>query len=246
MCRLGPIIALTPFLGGKIIPSLARSGLLVVMAALFLPYASMTSSPPDEAITTEVALVALKEIFIGFIISFIASIPFFVAQSAGIIIDFARGSSQLMAQDPMLQNQASPIGIMFNYVLIALFFMIQGPERFYDALAVSYETFPVLGIINTKLTTLESSLWVTCLHIIQNVFDLSLKLAAPALVAILMAEMFLGIANRLAPQVQIAFLGMPLKSFLGLLLLFFGWFAILGDMKDLSDQMLQQIRQFFN
>jgi type III secretion protein T len=78
------------------------------------------------------------------------------------------------------------------------------------------------------------------------VFDLSLKLAAPALVAILMAEMFLGIANRLAPQVQIAFLGMPLKSFLGLLLLFFGWFAILGDMKDLSDQMLQQIRQFFN
>lgn len=72
-----------------------------------------------------------------------------------------------------------------------------------------------------------------------------MKLAAPAIIAILMAEMFLGIANRLAPQVQIAFLGMPLKSFLGLLLLFVGWFAILGDMKELSEQMLQQISTFF-
>jgi flagellar biosynthesis protein FliR len=38
---------------------------------------------------------------------------------------------------------------------------------------------------------------------------------------------------------------MPLKSFLGLLLLFVGWFAILGDMKELSEQMLQQIEAFF-
>jgi len=42
-----------------------------------------------------------------------------------------------------------------------------------------------------------------------------------------MAEMFLGIANRLAPQVQIAFLGMSIKSLLGLALLWAAWFFIL-------------------
>ena len=42
-----------------------------------------------------------------------------------------------------------------------------------------------------------------------------------------MTEMFLGIANRLAPQVQIAFLGMSLKSLVGLFVLWAGWFFIL-------------------
>ena len=50
----------------------------------------------------------------------------------------------------------------------------------------------------------------------NQIITIAIQLAAPALVAILMAEMFLGIANRLAPQVQIAFLGMSIKSLLGL------------------------------
>jgi type III secretory pathway component EscT len=46
--------------------------------------------------------------------------------------------------------------------------------------------------------------------------------------------MFLGIANRLAPQVQIVFLGMSLKSLLGLGLLWAGWFFILKQMANQS------------
>jgi type III secretion protein T len=244
LCRIGPIIAFTPFLGGKVVPTSARAGLLVFLSIIFLPYTGLNATP-DDSVTFFTVFYALKEILIGFAISFFASIPFFVAQSAGIIIDFARGSSQLMAQDPTLQNQASTIGIMFNYVLIALFFMIKGPEHFFEAIALSFEKFPLLGDFPPELANLKSHLWVSITAIIQVVFTLSLKLAAPAIIAILMAEMFLGIANRLAPQVQIAFLGMPLKSFLGLLLLFVGWFAILGDMKELSEQMLQQISTFF-
>ena len=45
-----------------------------------------------------------------------------------------------------------------------------------------------------------------------------------------MTEMFLGIANRLAPQVQIAFLGMSLKSLVGLAMLCAAWFFILQQM----------------
>ena len=123
--------------------------------------------------------------------------------------------------------------------------MVKGPEHFFDAIASSFEAFPLLGTLAPELVALKGGLWVAITAIVQVVFTLSLKLAAPAIIAILMAEMFLGIANRLAPQVQIAFLGMPLKSFLGLLLLFVGWYAILGDMKELSEQMLAQIDFFF-
>ena len=49
---------------------------------------------------------------------------------------------------------------------------------------------------------------------------LSIQLGAPAISAVVMIDMFLGIINRLAPQVQIVFLGMPLKSWIGLMFLF--------------------------
>jgi type III secretion protein T len=50
---------------------------------------------------------------------------------------------------------------------------------------------------------------------------------------ILMTDFFLGIANRLAPQVQITFLGMPLKSLLALFIIFLGW-------KLINDEMVKQ------
>jgi type III secretory pathway component EscT len=45
-----------------------------------------------------------------------------------------------------------------------------------------------------------------------------------------MTDMFLGIANRLAQQVQISFLGMSLKSLVGLALLWLGWYFILKQL----------------
>ena len=67
--------------------------------------------------------------------------------------------------------------------------------------------------------------------LVTKVIALAIQLSAPALLAILMTEVFLGIANRLAPQVQIAFLGMSVKSLMGLTLLCVSWFFILQQVE---------------
>jgi type III secretory pathway component EscT len=56
-----------------------------------------------------------------------------------------------------------------------------------------------------------------------------------------MTETFLGIANRLAPQVQIAFLGMSLKSLVGLGILCLAWFFILKQMNKLMFAWLEKL-----
>ena len=71
--------------------------------------------------------------------------------------------------------------------------------------------------------------------------DAPIQLAAPAILAILMTELFLGIANRLAPQVQIAFLGMSLKSLAGLALLAIAWFFILKQLGIQSTTWIKEI-----
>lgn len=245
MCRLGPIVAFTPFLGGKVIPGMARSGLLIVLSILFLPIAATNGTIPVEP-NPELIFYAAKELFIGFVISFLASLPFFIVQSSGITIDFMRGSAQLMAQDPSTQNQASPIGILYNYVLLALFFQFDGPFLFFDAIITSYQAFPPFGGLPESFISANSPFWMALFPLADVVFATALRLAAPSILAILMAEMFLGIANRLAPQVQIAFLGMPLKSLLGLMLLFASWFFILNEMKTFSFDTIKTIDKNFS
>lgn len=178
---------------------------------------------------------SIKELFIGMIFAVLSSIPFYIVQSTGVLIDFQRGSSAMQATDPVLQSQVSPIGILYNYILIVIFFQIGGPFFFLDTLMQSFQYIPVDGFISSKFFHPNVPFWQMMMSLLTKFTLLSIQFAAPALVAIFMADLFLGIANRLAPQVQIAFLGMAIKSLLGLILLWAGWFFVLQQMSNQTE-----------
>jgi type III secretion protein T len=230
--RLAPVVSIAPFLGAKL-PGGVKMGLAISLAAIILPHLLVTSTQPLAFNLAYVAY-ALKELLIGMIIAIFASIPFYIAQSAGVLIDFLRGSSALMVTDPIMQAQVSPIGVLYNYTLIVLFFQLNGPFIFLEGFLNSYDIIPADGLISSTFFNLNMPFWKMIMGMLTRVTAVSIQLSAPSLLAILMAEMFLGIANRLAPQVQIAFLGMSIKSLLGIALLFLGWFFILQQMGNQS------------
>lgn len=226
--RIGPIVSIAPFLGSKL-PGGVKVGLALCLTIIFIPQMIHTST---TTFAYNMAFVAygLKELLMGFILAFFASIPFYIAQGAGAYIDFQRGSSSLQVQDPTMQAETSTIGVMFNYIMIIVFFNIGGPFLFFDALSESFKIIPIDKMIPSAFFNLSLPFWKTIMGLLTRILAVSVQIAAPSLIAILMAEMFLGIANRLAPQVQIVFLGMSLKSLLGLFLLWAGWFFIVQQM----------------
>lgn len=241
--RLAPIIAQAPFFGAKIVPASARAVLIFFLSFLLLPTALVYAGKPIPYDGMFI-LLALKELLIGFIIGYLVSIPFYIVQSTGIIIDFMRGSSMMMAQDPSMQSQSSPIGILYNYTLITLFYLLGGPFYFFNGIVDSLQFFPIDGFINPEVMHLSNRFWTFAVTIPHQLFSMAIQFAAPSILAVLMAEFFLGIANRLAPQVQIAFLGMSLKSLLGLGLLFAAWFFVLRQMSHFSIDWMQNMNHF--
>ncbi len=226
--RIGPIVAIAPFLGAKL-PGGVKIALAISLTVIFLPQLIYTSSA-NMAFDISFIGYALKELLIGIIIAFLSAIPFYIAEGSGSLIDFLRGSSSLQVQDPTMHTQTSSIGVMFNYVLIVIFFQIGGPFVFLNAVSESFLIIPIDKMISSSFFNLSLPFWKTIIGLLTRITAISIQLAAPAIVAILMAEMFLGIANRLAPQVQIVFLGISLKSLLGLGMLWAGWFFILKQM----------------
>ncbi len=198
------------------LPGGVKIGTAIAITAIMLPYLISHAKTPIVTYDALFACYCLKELFIGTVIAFLVGIPFYIAQSSGVLIDFLRGSSALQVQDPIMQSQSSSIGQLYNYVFIVLFYDIGGPFIFFEGVLNSYSIIPADSFIPVAFFSLQMPFWQFMMGMLTKFLALSLQLAAPSLVAILMAEMFLGIANRLAPQVQIAFLGMALKSFVGL------------------------------
>lgn len=239
LCRLAPLVTLAPFLGAKLPPSV-KMGLLVSLTILFLPKIAITShSLPVFGIPFIGC--AMKEVFLGFIIAFLVLIPFQFAQSAGVLIDFMRGASSLQVNDPISSTQTSPIGNLYSYTLIAMFYSIGGPFFLFSSLLFFYSVFPVDAFISPAFFNLSTTFWSVVTSLVTKVLALSIQLSAPSLLAIMMTEVFLGIANRLAPQVQIAFLGMSLKSLIGLALLCISWFFILQQLEKQTISWMQEM-----
>lgn len=222
LARMLPIIALSPFFGSRILPHPVKVTFALSLWVIFLPrLLEITETPLDF----NVRLLAYmgKEVFVGFVIGFIIAVPFMIVQNVGMIIDHQRGGASLMVNDPTIQNQSSPLGTLFNMVLIVLFFQIDGPFYFIQGIIKSYETIPPDRFLSPDFFASNSPYWKLQIELLNKLMIISIQLAGPALIVILMTDFFLGIANRLAPQVQITFLGMPLKSLLALMIICLGW-----------------------
>lgn len=242
--RILPIIALSPFFGARILPHPVKVAFAICLFAIMMPQLLKTTTQPLDFNLMAVFLI-LKEAFIGFCIGFLISLPFMIVQSTGIIIDHQRGGASLMVNDPTVQNQSSPFGTLFNQVLIYLFWAVDAPFLILDLIITSYDIAPPDRFLNPIFFNRNSEFWKMQMDVLNKVMVVSIRLATPALLIMLMTDLFLGIANRLAPQVQITFLGMALKSILGIAIICIGWNLFVGEMNKSIFYWLNSITEMF-
>lgn len=226
LARIVPTIALAPFLGGKTIGDSLKLGFGIVIVFIFLPFLSLQVKKPLD-IDVVFFLLMFKETIIGSILGFLISMPFLFVQSAGGLIDHQRGSQSLQVMDPSTQIQTSPEGTFFSNMMLVAFYSIGGPILFFDSVFTSYNVLPVDQFFPPHFFDPNTPFWNTILTLLNTFVKISLQLSAPSVIAMLLTDLFLGIANRMAPQVQISFLMWSLKAFVGIALVWAGWWYVL-------------------
>lgn len=224
LARVLPIIALAPYFGSRTLPLPVKVGFGISLLVILFPAMVLNMTAPVY-FNTQLLLLAAKEVFVGFSLGLIMAAPFFIVQSVGMIIDHQRGGASLQVNDPTQQSQSSPLGTLYNLILITLFYLVDGPFYFLDVVASTYHILPPDHLLPGGFFSEDTQFWKLMISFLNKIMVLTVQLVAPPLIMTLMTDMFLGIVNRLAPQVQIIFLGMPLKSLLALLVVFLGWKA---------------------
>lgn len=229
IARIGPIITLSPFFGSRIMPNPAKMGLAFCFLSLILPKMVFTMTTPIP-FNEMMVLLFIKEVLIGAVLGFFSGLPFLIISSSGVLIDHQRGAASLMTNDPTIQNQSSPIGTLYNLLLITIFYAMDGPFYILQALYESYDIIPYDKLTWPAFLYEQSYIHDKIVKCLQIFLALTLQLCAPPIIAILMTDTFLGVINRLAPQVQITFLGMGLKSWLAILMVCIGLYPFVDQL----------------
>jgi flagellar biosynthetic protein FliR len=214
MARVGPIIQLVPYLGGKAVPGQVKVALSLALAALVYPV--LWSSGAADALPTapaHIALLLVKEALLGLLLGFVAALAFDAVRLAGQIMDTVRGQNMATVMAPQLPDRVSiSADILYQLTLIA-FVGAGGHRLFIAALVRSFKVFPPHMTPAWGDEAQEIALGLA--RISADALGLGVLLAFPVIAACLLVDLCLALVNKSAPQIQVFFVGMPIKALLG-------------------------------
>ena len=211
--RMMPIVLLVPFLGGKATPAQVKVGLALVLTVLVYPSVWVAAPPiPDSPLHVTALLV--KEVGVGLMLGFTAALVFHAVRMAGRLIDTTRGETKGMSMVPQMETQVSPTGNVLFQLFLVLFMLTGGHRLFFAALTRSFERIPpheFLAVADHGPTLVFGIADLAC-----DAIGIAVLLAFPVIAAILLTNIFLALVSKAAPQINVFFLGMPLKALIGI------------------------------
>ncbi len=219
MARIGGAFSICPALTDSMIPGTARRAAVLAFSCIAVPYIK-EAMPPGEPDVLMFSLVAFKEAIIGFLLGFFAALPFWVAENVGNFIDNQRGATMGEVYSPLSGTQVSTTGIFFTQIVSTLFFISGAILIFIGALYTSYSIWPVFPVVSgVPAPSFAPDAPVQILGALDTMLRVTVVISAPVIIVMFLATLGLGLVNRTAPQLNVFFLSMPVKSALGMAML---------------------------
>ena len=133
----------------------------------------------------------------------------------GNFIDNQRGATMGEVYSPLSGAQVSTTGIFFTQIVSTVFFVGGAILVFLGALYSSYSIWPVFakGVAFAKDAPMQ------ILGSLDGMLRTTVVISAPVIIIMFLATLGLGLVNRTAPQLNVFFLSMPVKSALGVAML---------------------------
>jgi len=209
--RTSGLFIISPVFSGRQIPIQIKIVLVFFLSGMIAFINPIMAEVPIT--NSGMFLIALgMEILIGYTLGFVAYVIFAGIQLAGQLMDMQMGFGIVNVIDPQSGTQVPLIG-NFQYLLAIMIFLgVNGHHLLLRALNDSYQLVPVLG------TSYDGQILQFMMEMGLYMFVIGLKLAAPVVAALFMADLALGFVARTVPQMNVFVVGLPLKIGAGLVM----------------------------
>ncbi len=246
--RLSGIFIFAPVLGSNLIP--ARVKVFLVLTLSLCVYPMLLEAPRPAAAhlgafnAETMSLWALGgqiavELLLGLAIGYAASLPLVAMQIGGHLIDQQMGLGIAGVYNPELEEQSGIIGEVFFLFALALFVIAGGHRMMLMTLIGSFDRIPLGGFAGI------ASLVDLMLGLLQVMFELAVRVAAPITALLFLVTVAMGFIARTVPQFNILSVGFSIRILASTAVMVACVAMIAGVYLDTLQLVLRRLMGFF-
>lgn len=211
-CRISGAILSAPLFSGKGVPGPFRILLAVTISAMMAPMVLANGTAPltdFNPLSLNGLLMAANELLIGICLGFLVQLAFEAVMFAGSIIATGMGLGFATLID---QQQGTPVPVLGQFLMLItllLFMALNGHLAFLELLMKSFIAWP------PGTLTLTPDAAQVLLKSISEMFAAAMRIALPAVIALLVVQVGMGVISRSSPAMNLFAVGFPITMMVG-------------------------------
>ena len=233
--RVGGFVLSAPIVSGASVPAPFKISFSVGMAFSLAPLAPV----PDglSIFSGAGAFAAVEEMLIGVAIGMVVQLAFEALAFAGQSISMTMGLGFATLVDPQHGADTPVLGQLLTIFGTLSYLAVNGHLLLIGALATSFKSLPI-GAANIDRSLLWSIAgWGA------RVFETGLLIALPAVIALIIVNLALGVVTRAAPQLNLFGIGFTITLMAGFLVLIIGLDGLMSGVSSLIDSALAAVNE---
>ncbi len=225
--RLTSAIMVAPLFGSSYMPMQVRLLFGVLLTVVIVPV--LPAAPGVSMLSAEGMLLSLNEIMIGLCMGFLIQMVFEAVIFAGQTIATGMGLGFAMLVDPQRGVSTPVLSQFFLLISLLLFMALGGHLRLIEVFAGSFAAWPV------GAGTVNNDTYAIMIGWISDLFQGSVRIALPAVVALLVVQIGVGVISRAAPTLNLFAVGFPIAMLVGYIALHASLSNLLPILESLLD-----------
>lgn len=211
--RIGAFVMVMPVIGSSFVPAKVRLLLAVALTAVVAPVVPQPSASA-EVLSAAGLVTVIQEIAIGATMGFLVQLVFDAIALGGQVIGMSMGLGFAVFLDRARGVNMPVLGQLFMMLGMLVFLSLDGHLALISLLAVSFTSMPMSS------SGLDASMLAAILSFTGQMFVFAMKIALPAITAILVVNLSFGVMSRAAPTLNLFAIGFPVTMLLGFVVIF--------------------------
>jgi flagellar biosynthetic protein FliR len=205
LARVSALAMTAPIYGAQEVPMQIRALIAFALAVLIVP-TQLGAHFPNPQTLVDLVLILGGELLIGLTLGLGVMILFSGIQLTGQIIGQVSGMTLADVFNPAFDTSIPLLSQMLYMFTLAIYVTVGGHRLLMAGLLDTFATIP------PGLGGLSTSLGDASITLLTQSVDLGVRAAAPAVVALLVATLVLGLISRTLPQLNILAVGFGINA----------------------------------
>ena len=235
--RIGAFLTVMPLIGGSFVPIKVKLLLAVALTAVIAPI--IPTTPSLDVLSAGGLVTVVQEVAIGVAMGFLVQLVFDAIALSGQVIGMSMGLGFAVFLDRARGVNIPVLGQLFMMLGMLIFLSMDGHLALIQLLAKSFHAWPVSAEALTSDVLAEIWLWTGMM------FVYAMKIALPAITAILVVNLSFGVMSRAAPTLNLFAVGFPVVMLLGFAVVFLNMGVLQENVSEFLEVSLQMVSGLF-